>query len=1404
MGESGEIVIHTHDAYCYDNAGNLICTLPERESHAHTDACYREVKEYTCTQVQDLGHTHTGACYAYDKGELICGMEEGGGHVHTDACYPTERVSEPICGMEEAPEGNPEGKPAHTHDESCFTVVVRQRLKCGMEESDPVLDEEGNVIQEGHHHDSSCYMTDEELRICGMEEGGGHVHTETCWEWTQRLICAEEERAPGHIHTEDCYETTRVLACQEQELIPHTHDASCRDEAGNLICGKQEVLVHQHTDACRHIPEGGPQEVRVLICGKEEHVHSDACYVDILPEPERYYCGLGEHIHNSECYFESGELRCTLQEHMHTAECLEKPLPTDDPEESDDPARNPEESDDPAQSQEPVETQVPVGVTLEEYPFVYESDAFTVTYHITGFAQLLDAEGNPVETTSIIEPDQTPEGATDGTQGESQPPEDVTDGAGEESLPPEDDGEDIVEFEDEYIEIPQASAPRLGRLSAQSGSEPEGSVPMPTLDTGEETSEPGFWPEESGSPEDALPQESELDPALTEFGVEELDENDPRLQAIKDIEAVQEGTDPILQQAIALNATWNGMKLDLAQCEITAVVKPSQALLEAVAQGETGLMGAAEDGTYEDEADKNGEDFEDGVSSEDGAFEDTEEAETALNVYTTNGLEGIVTLSENVETGTAPESGIMTLSNDGIMYLSLNYEVYPDFTVRYVSQVKTVATDIDKAIENAKENGVTINKSDYEAVKDVINTSGGKLPQNGKLGSDMPTTTMYLHKTDHTVLMRTDRQEIYKSRLFNYSTANKMDNIDIVTVKGMGSDNHYKLAAVQVRYKDENSETGFTEWTVKTNVDTLQLTNREQTAAKDGNFLYLKNGCEMELIYETQTTTKNVSADFYDYDVSDGKIYTSEDAARASKPDPKTVKKTSEQDTVEKSGKSYIKVGRQGINSGDYGSGMRYAFGNSTGVLASGWGNLSINYGNAQNFGKCSFGIVKGIENGDIVYAGNINGPKLFAGGAAAGKTKVNNVNSLTFKRDGDTHTLTSAGSGATANNLEKLQGMDGWAPAGQAKPRVFYNYFWPMDEAETWGADGHDIKFGDNGNYEKRKGVGISVGGGASVTSMAKSNDGPDHNAYYGMTFKLDFELPKDYVGPLEYYFFGDDDMWVFLDGKLVCDIGGVHNAVGEYVNLWDYIPENEKTLKESADPKNCTNGDIEESASYHHELTFFYVERGASGSTCWMQYTLPSVTSSTYKTPTEEVALHLEKLVEGVDSGETFNFDITLTDANGEPLKDLLNAKVYKKGTNGAWEQVDKTIDTAGTIKAELVSGQSYIITGLPPKTKYTITETNSGAFVPSFKVETRAGSEDGDLIEDPLDTGLGVNTVTGSLDVGGTYVVATCTNRASYELPATGGTGVWYTMAGLPWLTALFCVWYKKNPHGKGAVR
>ena len=85
---------HTHNADCFDAAGNLICPLPERELHTHDDSCYTETTTLICDQEEGEEHTHTDDCYEVTR-ELTCGQEEvTEEHVHGPACFTTIVVSD--------------------------------------------------------------------------------------------------------------------------------------------------------------------------------------------------------------------------------------------------------------------------------------------------------------------------------------------------------------------------------------------------------------------------------------------------------------------------------------------------------------------------------------------------------------------------------------------------------------------------------------------------------------------------------------------------------------------------------------------------------------------------------------------------------------------------------------------------------------------------------------------------------------------------------------------------------------------------------------------------------------------------------------------------------------------------------------------------------------------------------------------------------------------------------------------------------------------------------------------------------------------------------------------------------------------------------------------------------------
>lgn len=248
--------------------------------------------------------------------------------------------------------------------------------------------------------------------------------------------------------------------------------------------------------------------------------------------------------------------------------------------------------------------------------------------------------------------------------------------------------------------------------------------------------------------------------------------------------------------------------------------------------------------------------------------------------------------------------------------------------------------------------------------------------------------------------------------------------------------------------------------------------------------------------------------------------------------------------------------------------------------------------------------------------------------------------------------------------------------------------------------------------------------------------------------------------MGPLEYYFFGDDDMWVFLDGSLVCDIGGVHSSVGEYVDLWDYV---------------------EKGSSGSHILHFFYTERGLSGSTCYMQFTLPSVSSITPEQNTG--LLTIQKKVEGAsDSDEEFHFEIKFTDAAGNPLPDDYSYTRYT--ADGTMVKQDVIIYDGGSF--DLKAGEYVIINYLPYGTQYHIVETDVPYYTVRYQIDGGAAVE-GD-------------TAQGSIPNGGNSSVV-YTNTARPMLPNTGGPGqIPYTIGGLLLLAVGLTLLYNQQKRRK----
>ena len=412
---------------------------------------------------------------------------------------------------------------------------------------------------------------------------------------------------------------------------------------------------------------------------------------------------------------------------------------------------------------------------------------------------------------------------------------------------------------------------------------------------------------------------------------------------------------------------------------------------------------------------------------------------------------------------------------------------------------------------------------------------------------------------------------------YNIVNDNRYNEIS-VTIEHYDSSTNKKIYAddkktLQVGGKIEGYNKA-TNWTVSKVV----VQSRTFTSSSDFAEIKLKQSSTVKVYYTANSISKDGGVKFYDYTVRAGKKDNKEYSINMDANYPKDSQRTNR-----------LSVGEPKYNYDTY----KYDTVDSNSKHINEWTGQDSNGGNGD---AVITGLLKGLKS-DGSPEFNFDDPGFFknedqyyetAGGTKVYTRKVVDDYKLSFNQKGDTYTLRSVNNA----NGDKQTGVG----AG----------FFPLD---SMNLDNKTAKRGDATNlpYE-----------GATDNSISGT-----HNYYFGMRYDVNFKL-GDYVGPLQYTFTGDDDLWVLMDGKVVLDIGGIHNEATETVDLWT------KILNKDNPTQNEINAYIkklsQDKKNENHTITVLYMERGAGVSNCKMNFTLPSAEIVEVTKPKYSFTIHKE----------------------------------------------------------------------------------------------------------------------------------------------------------------------------------
>lgn len=284
--------------------------------------------------------------------------------------------------------------------------------------------------------------------------------------------------------------------------------------------------------------------------------------------------------------------------------------------------------------------------------------------------------------------------------------------------------------------------------------------------------------------------------------------------------------------------------------------------------------------------------------------------------------------------------------------------------------------------------------------------------------------------------------------------------------------------------------------------------------------------------------------------------------------------------------------------------------------------------------------------------------------------------------------------------------------------------------------------------------------------TDPSKTNT----NKYgFGTEFDIDFYMSE--TGRLEttdgdgkditFNFSGDDDVWVYVDGVLVLDLGGAHKASSGLINFSTMeviykaaVDSSDNINNRTANPKTsdgyAVDGDYvttvnlaklfaangvefnNTSSSKKHTLQMFYMERGSVDSNCSISFNLPQNTGLLVRNDVnfDSVNAGLKDITMGIANKDYFSYTIgnkIATDSDITNLKSKFGdssvpapaTKFADADSSFAKSKPQYPVNTTNNVIRRVINGKTYYLavkhTGAGLESSYYWKKLNDSSYLP-----------------------------------------------------------------------------------------